>query len=91
MSKAIRRAVIRRHFEAAAVVNRGVLYPTISAGMILARRYRAIRGAEPRLAWSKINGVWRRVLGYLPEDLPVLDAALAAYPRTADLAPGVTA
>jgi len=106
-----------RTIRSAARVDRGVLYTTISAGMILARAFltsrgttaafadrygspfgraaakifRERRGTEPRRAWSQINGIWRRVMGYTSQDLPVLNAALAAYPRTAYLAAGVAA
>jgi len=55
-------------------------------GRTAAKTYRQQRGTEPRRAWSLVNGVWRRVMGYRPEDLPVLDTALARYPRTAHLA-----
>ncbi|MFJ2964231.1 hypothetical protein ACIPIC_18270 [Streptomyces collinus] len=93
-------------------VDLGILYTTISAGMLLVRRYltgrgvdqtfadrygsafgrtaakvyRAGRGAEPRKAWSNVSGKWRRVNGYLPADLDVLDEAFATYPRTATYA-----
>ena len=99
----------RRTLIAVNGVDLGVLYSTISAGMLLVRRYltgrgvdqafadrygsafgrtaakiyRTGHGAEPRKAWSLVSGRWRRVNGYLPADADVLDAAFAAYPRTA--------
>ncbi|MGW1840678.1 hypothetical protein [Streptomyces sp. NPDC002067] len=106
-----RRSVARRHISAAARVDTGVLYSTLSAGMILirhylvdrgataefadrygsafgrvaAKTYRTATGAEPRKAWSSSTGKWRRVMGYLPTDVAVLDRALSSYPRTAHL------
>lgn len=100
----------QRHVRAAQAVDLGVFYSTLSAGMILARRYltgrgidqdfadrygsafgrtaakayRAAHGAEPRRAWSLVSGKWRRVNGYLPADVEVLDEAYEAYPRTRD-------
>ncbi|MFH9225918.1 hypothetical protein [Streptomyces lydicus] len=41
-------------------------------------------GAEPRKAWSQVNGKWRRVNGFLPVDVPVLDKAFVTYKRTAE-------
>lgn len=99
----------RRTLNAANGIDLGVLYSTISAGMLLVRRYLTGRGidqdfadrygsafgraaakiyrtthdAEPRKAWSNVHGKWRRVNGYLPADLDVLDEAFATYPRTA--------
>jgi len=60
-------------------------------GRTAAKTFREQRGTEPCRAWSLVNGVWRRVMGYRPEDLPVLDTALALYPRTAHLALAVAA
>ncbi|MFJ7242375.1 hypothetical protein ACIQWB_35350 [Streptomyces olivaceus] len=100
----------KRHLNAANGVDLGVLYTTVSAGMLLARRYltgrgidqefadrygsafgrtaakiyRTSNGAEPRRAWSNVNGKWRRVNGYLPTETDVLDKAFDTYPRTAD-------
>ncbi|MEV5611527.1 hypothetical protein [Streptomyces sp. NPDC052225] len=100
----------KRHVNAAQSIDVGVLYSTISAGMILARRYltgrgidqdfadrygsafgrttakayRTAHGAEPRKAWSLVSGKWRRVNGYLPADVDVLDEAFDTYPRTRD-------
>ena len=102
-------ALRQRRVRAAQAVDLGVLYSTISAGMLLVRRYltgrgvdqafadrygsafgrtaakiyRTGHGAEPRKAWSLVSGKWRRVNGSPPADTDVLDAAFAAYPRTA--------
>lgn len=43
-------------------------------------------GAEPRKAWSNVNGKWRRVNGFLPGDAPVLEKAFVTYKRTAEYA-----
>ncbi|TBO57527.1 hypothetical protein EYS09_22205 [Streptomyces kasugaensis] len=45
-----RRRIAQRHLNAAAHVNHDVLYTTISAGMILIRRYLVDRGATPEFA-----------------------------------------
>ena len=99
----------RRTLNAVTGIDLGVLYTTISAGMLLVRRYltgrdvdqdfadrygsafgrtaaklyRTANGAEPRKAWSHVNGKWRRVNGYLPAERNVLDDTFTTYPRTA--------
>lgn len=45
-----RRAVARRHISAAARVDTGVLYATLSAGMILVRRFLVARGTTTEFA-----------------------------------------
>jgi hypothetical protein len=45
-----RRRIAQRHLNAAAHVNHDVLYTTISAGMILIRRYLVDHGATPEFA-----------------------------------------
>lgn len=100
----------QRHVRAAQAVDLGVLYSSISAGMLLVRRYltgrgidqefadrygsafgrtaakiyRSARDAEPRRAWSVVSGKWRRVNGYLPAEVEVLDEAFTTYKRTAE-------
>lgn len=111
--EAPKRPLAHRHLNAAAGVGEDVLYYTLSAGMVLARRYltgrgidqafadrygsaygrtaaklyRDVHGAEPRKAWSKVSGKWRRVNGFLPAETTILDKAFDAYPRTRDYRP----
>lgn len=103
-------ALRKRHVRAAQAVDLGVLYTTLSAGMLLVRRYltgrgvdqefadrygsafgrtaakiyRTSNGGEPRRAWSNVSGKWRRVNGYLPAEVDVLDEAFTTYKRTAE-------
>lgn len=100
----------QRHLKAATGVDLGVFYSTLSAGMLLVRRYlvgrgidqefadrygsafgrtaaklyRTATGSEPRRAWSNVSGKWRRVNGYLPAEVDVLDEAFTTYKRTAE-------
>lgn len=100
----------QRHIKAATAVDLGVFYSTLSAGMLLVRRYltgrgidqefadrygsafgrtaakiyRTSNGGEPRRAWSNVSGKWRRVNGYLPAEVDVLDEAFTTYKRTAE-------
>jgi len=46
----IRRPIARRHLRAAEHVTVGVLYTTLSAGMLLVRRYLVQRGCEQAFA-----------------------------------------
>ncbi|NGO71831.1 hypothetical protein [Streptomyces boncukensis] len=50
MHKAIRRPLARRHLRAAEHLDIGVLYATLSAGMLLARRHLTTRGCTQEFA-----------------------------------------
>ncbi|WP_327665032.1 hypothetical protein [Streptomyces sp. NBC_00498] len=54
-------------------------------GRVAAEAYRTIYQREPTCAFLVINGRFRRVAAYRPNEVHVLAAAWGIYPRTATL------
>lgn len=54
-------------------------------GRVAAETYRTIYRREPTCAFLLINGRFRRIAAYRPNEVHVLAAAWGSYPRTATL------